>query len=288
MPLVTTLEGRMQDLGGCTVRRVLPQIRRRTVGPFIFLDHMGPATFKAGQGLDVRPHPHIGLATLTYLLEGALLHRDSLGTVQEIRPDAVNWMVAGRGIVHSERTPAALRAAGPRLHGAQLWVALPKEHEEAEPEFHYHQPGQLPRTRHAGAAVKILLGQAYGEKSPVKLFSPAFLVDAQIPAGAQLPIPEGPAERAVYVLDGAVVADRVELIPGRMAVFTPGQPAHVLAKGEARVLLLGGEPLPEPRHIWWNFVATEQATIEEAKKAWEEGLFDEIPGESDRMPLPTA
>jgi redox-sensitive bicupin YhaK (pirin superfamily) len=286
MPIELTLEGRTQDLGGFAVRRVLPQIKRRMVGPFIFLDHMGPATFNAGAGLDVRPHPHIGLATFTYLYEGEILHRDSLGSVQPIRPGAVNWMIAGRGIVHSERTPPQLRAAGGRLHGIQIWVALPKEHEEAEPEFHHHQIGQLPRTRHAGAEVKILLGEAYGERSPVKLLSPAYCVDAIFPAGATLPMPEGHAERAVYVVDGAVVADRVELAPGRMAVFAPDKPAVVLAKTEARVMLLGGAPFPEPRHIWWNFVATSKETIEEAKKAWEEGLFDEVPGESERIPLP--
>src|SRR5262245_35610116 len=288
MPIDLTLDGRLQDLGGFTVRRVLPQIKRRMVGPFIFLDHMGPAVFKAGTGVDVRPHPHIGLATVTYLYEGEILHRDSLGSVQPIRPGAINWMIAGRGIVHSERTPPELRAAGPRLHGIQTWVALPKEHEEAEPEFFHHQPGQLPRTRHAGAEVRILLGQAYGEKSPVKLFSPAYYVDALIPAGATLPMPEGHPERAVYVVDGAVVADRVELTPGRMAVFTADKPAVVLAKTNTRLLLLGGDPFPEPRHIWWNFVATSKETIEEAKKAWEDDMFDPVPGDDDRIPLPTS
>jgi redox-sensitive bicupin YhaK (pirin superfamily) len=271
------------------VGRVLPAIGQRMVGPFAFFDHMGPAALPPGRGIDVRPHPHINLATVTYLFEGEIEHRDSLGSHQVIRPGEINWMTAGRGIAHSERTPAALRAQGPRAHGIQLWVALPTAHEEAEPAFHHHPAGDLPEVAAPGGVpVRVLVGQAFGATSPVRTFSPMFYVEASLPPGATLPVPDGYRQRAAYAVEGAFRSSDGELVEARrMALFTEGADAAVRAEGPCRVVLLGGEPLDGPRFIWWNFVSSSQQRIEAAKRDWREGRFPRIPGDDvEFIPLP--
>ena len=281
------IEPRRRDLGGLTVRRVLPSVRRRRVGPFVFLDHMGPVEFAAGTGMDVRPHPHINLATVTYLWEGAIDHRDSLGSFQAIQPGAINWMTAGRGIVHSERTPAVLRSASHRLHGTQLWVALPGEREEMAPAFHHHSAESLPRIERARASIRLLLGSAWGSTSPVQTYSPLFYADVALPAGSELELPGEYPERAAYLVQGSLAlgAERVLSEP-QLLVFHPGE-ATVRAVAETRLLLLGGSPLESVRHIWWNFVSSSKERIERAKQDWREGRFPLVPGdENERVPLP--
>ncbi|MCB9542362.1 MAG: pirin family protein [Myxococcales bacterium] len=277
---------RERDLGGFTVRRVLPWVKRRMVGPFIFLDQMGPVELAAGTGMDVRPHPHIGLATVTYLFEGAFEHRDSLGSFQVIRPGAVNWMTAGRGIVHSERTGAAERVIGGRVFGMQSWVALPVEAEEVAPSFVHHPAETLPAFGVEGAALRLIAGTAYGQKSPVEVFSPLFYVDAVVPRGARLPLPAEHEERAVYVAvgAGAVAGEPVEA--GTMVVVRPGADAGFTAAVDSRVMLLGGAPVG-PRLVWWNFVSSRADRIEQAKADWAAGRFGKVPGdEIEFIPLP--
>lgn len=282
------LEGRPRDLGGFAVRRVLPAGGLQTVGPFIFFDHMGPARFAPGQGVDVRPHPHIGLATVTYLFEGEFLHRDSLGTAQRIRPGDVNWMVAGRGIVHSERTPPDVRGAagGSAIHGIQTWVALPQSSEEAEPSFEHHPAATLPEIRAAGATMRLIAGEACGRRAPTSVFSPMFYLAATIEAGAAVELPGEYAERAVYVAEGQVVVAGEQHGVGHMVVFEAGTPASLRAVTAARVMLLGGAPLDGPRHIWWNFVSSSAARIERAKDDWRAERFAAVPGDDERIPLP--
>ena len=283
----TTIAGRSRDLGGFAVRRVLPAPGHRLVGPFIFFDHMGPATFAPGTGMDVRPHPHINLATVTYLFEGEILHRDSLGSEQVIRPGEINWMTAGRGIVHSERTPPDRRAAGQRLDGIQLWVALPRADEETEPAFHHHGAATLPELRQDGAHIRVLAGSAYGAVSPVHTFSPLFYADVTMTASSTIALPDEYEERAAYIADGVVTcgADRFEA--GRMLVFTRGARAVVRAESPARVVLVGGAPIDGERHIWWNFVSSSETRIEQAKREWKEGRFPTVPGdELEHIPLP--
>jgi redox-sensitive bicupin YhaK (pirin superfamily) len=280
------IAGREAPLGGFTVRRVLPFRHRRSVGPFVFFDHMGPVEFQAGHGMDVLPHPHIGLATVTYLFEGSAVHRDSLGLVQPIRPGDVNWMTAGRGIVHSERTGPEERARGGRLHGVQTWVALPHEAEEADPDFQHVPGGELPSFEVGGSAVRLVLGRVHGRQSPVRAASEMFYLEARIPQGAALPVPEEHEERAVYVVDGLVRAGGEEVAAGVMAVLRPGVKMGVEAVSAAHVLLLGGAPLDGPRHIWWNFVSSSVERIERAKRDWAEGRFPPIPGETEFVPLP--
>lgn len=284
----TIIEGRARDLGGFSVGRVLPSARRRLVGPFIFFDHMGPAAFEPGQGIDVRPHPHINLATVTYLFEGEIVHRDSLGSLQAIRPGAINWMTAGSGIVHSERTGPELRKAGSRLHGLQLWVALPKAQEETEPDFRHYPAADLPEIRQGGARVRVLAGTAYGAASPVRTLSPLFYVEAIVAAGGELPLPEKHPERAAYVVEGAMRCGEVLIEPRRMAVFAPGPTPPLRAESAARVVLIGGAPLDGERHIWWNFVSSSRERIEQAKRDWKEGRFQPVPGETEFIPLPEA
>jgi redox-sensitive bicupin YhaK (pirin superfamily) len=285
--LEVVVEPRTRDLDGLSVERVLPAVARRMVGPFIFLDHLGPALLRPPAALDVRPHPHIGLATVTYLLEGEILHRDSLGSAQVIRPGAVNWMTAGRGIVHSERTPGALRSGPAPLHGLQLWVALPRASEEAPPAFHHHPAETLPLLEEAGVRLRLLAGQAYGARTPVHAHSPLFLAEATLPAGAVLPLPREPVERAVYVVDGALEAGAARVPAGRLAVLRPRGAPRLQAVGPTRLLLLGGEPLGEPRHAWWNFVSSSRQRIEEAKADWAAGRFPKVPGdEVEFTPLP--
>jgi redox-sensitive bicupin YhaK (pirin superfamily) len=283
-PIATFIDACLRDLGGFTVGRVLPSAARRQVGPFVFFDHMALAP---GQGVDVRPHPHIGLATVTYLFEGEIVHRDSLGTHQPIRPGDINWMTAGRGIVHSERSPPELRRADSHLHGLQLWVALPLEHEETAPEFHHHPAGSLPSLELSGARIRVLAGDAYGERSPVKTFSPLFYAEVAMPAGCDLPVPGEHEERAAYVVDGAVTCSNERAEPHRMLVFAKGAEVTLHATGEARVVLLGGAPLEGERHVWWNFVSSSRERIEEAKRDWKEGRFPNVPGdEAEFIPLP--
>jgi len=282
----TIIEARTRDLGGFSVGRVLPSARRRLVGPFIFFDHMGPVAFPPGQGIDVRPHPHIHLATVTYLFEGEIVHRDSLGSLQAIRPGAINWMTAGRGIVHSERTAPELRTAGSRLHGLQLWVALPKAHEESEPDFRHYPAASLPEVEQRGARVRVLAGTAYGAASPVQTLNPLLYVEATIPAGGELPLPEEHRERAAYVVEGVIRCGAERLDPLRMAVFAPGSAPPLRAESAARVMLIGGAPIDGERHLWWNFVSSSRDRIEQAKRDWKEGRFPPVPGETEFIPLP--
>jgi redox-sensitive bicupin YhaK (pirin superfamily) len=282
------IEGRRHDLGdGFTVRRLLPALLARHVGPFVFFDHMGPADFAPGKGMDVRPHPHIGLATITWLFEGSIRHRDSLGSLADIRPGEVNWMTAGRGIVHSERTPPDARRDGQRLHGIQLWVALPREDAEVVPEFHHHDADALPRIRRDGAQLLLVAGHAYGERSPVKVFAPMFLIEASLAAGAVLDWPDGHAERGVYVIEGEIEWDGVVVGTDRMAVQGGRAASPLRSRGPGRVILFGGAPLDGERHLWWNFVASSRERIEQAKADWAAGRFGVVPGDEDEfIPLP--
>ena len=283
--IAQVVESRKRDLGGFQVRRVLPWGGGRMVGPFIFLDQLGPVQFAPGQGIDVRPHPHIGLATVTYLFDGELVHRDSLGVVQTIRAGDVNWMTAGRGIVHSERTGPQKRASGQRMHGLQSWVALPREYEEAEPTFDHTPAAQLPEQNKDGVKLRVIAGRAFGFASPVQACSEMFYVDAAMRADARLDMPADYAERAAYVLQGKVAAEGQEFDSGTLLIFSAGSQAHLLAKGASRVALLGGAPLGE-RHIWWNFVSSSQERIEQAKRQWAAGAFPQVPGEDEFIPLP--
>jgi redox-sensitive bicupin YhaK (pirin superfamily) len=282
---------RTADLGdGLTVHRALPAAERRMVGPFIFFDAIGPALLQAGKGLDVRPHPHIGLATVTYLFEGEILHRDSLGSVQPIRPGEVNWMIAGRGIVHSERTPPELRVHESRLSGIQTWVALPKRHEEADPGFFHHDAAALPVLEGDGKRVRLIIGSLYGTRSPVQTFSEMFYAEVNLDPGVTLSIPNEHEERAAYVLEGAieVLPSGEHFRPGRLVVFRAGS-VLVLRAGPARVrlMLLGGETMDGPRHIWWNFVSSSRERIEQAREDWRAGRSGAVAGDPEFIPLPS-
>jgi len=280
---------RQRDLGDFAVRRVLPAVGLQTVGPFIFFDHMGPADFGPGQGVNVRPHPHIGLATVTYLFEGAFMHRDSLGTAQVIRPGDVNWMVAGRGIVHSERTPPEVRDAAGRTqaHGIQTWVALPRAEEEREPSFAHHAAASLPRIAQPGVILTVIAGNAYGQRSPVEVFSPTLYVDAQLAGGAQIEVPDEHAQRACYVAQGRIEIDGHAYDEGQFAVLAADAgPVPVRALQAARVMLAGGAPLDGLRHIDWNFVSSSRERIEAARRDWREHRFAPVPGDDERIPLP--
>jgi redox-sensitive bicupin YhaK (pirin superfamily) len=280
------IEPRSRDLGGFEVGRVLPVAGRRTVGPFIFFDEMGPAAFAPGRGIDVRPHPHIGLATVTYLFEGEIHHRDSLGYHQPIHPGDVNWMTAGRGIVHSERTGPEERARAGRLHGIQSWVALPKAAEETEPAFHHHPGDSLPLVERDGVRMRLIAGAAYGARSPVAVFSDMFYLDAAVPGGAALDLSDEYAERAVYIVSGTIEVAGESHGRGRMLVFAPEVQVTVRAVEPARLMLLGGAAMDGPRHIWWNFVSSSKDRIEQAKAEWKAGGFPPVPGETEFIPLP--
>jgi redox-sensitive bicupin YhaK (pirin superfamily) len=283
----TIIDARPRDLGGLKVGRLLPSAARRLVGPFIFFDHMGPAELGPGEGMDVRPHPHVGLATVTYLFEGEIVHRDSLGSHQPIRPGDVNWMTAGRGIVHSERTSADLRRTGSKLDGLQLWVALPRVDEETAPQFHHHPADTLPTLEREGAAIRVLAGTAYGATAPVRTFSPLFYLDVTIPAGCTLPIPREHEERAAYVVKGAIGCDAEQAAPGRMLVLEPGADVALRAESDSRVVLLGGAPIDGQRQLWWNFVSSSKERIEQARRDWREQRFPKVPGdEIEFIPLP--
>jgi redox-sensitive bicupin YhaK (pirin superfamily) len=283
------ITGKAHDLGdGFFVTRLLPQIARRSIGPFVFFDYFGPVDFAPGKGVDVRPHPHIGLATVTYLFDGAQMHRDTLGSVQEITPGDVNWMTAGRGIAHSERTGQDMRARGHRLHGIQSWVGLPQADEEAEPAFHHFARDQLPEWESKGVALRLIAGEIFGQKSPVKVFSPIFYADARFAAGGALHYASEHEERAFFVIDGEVQTGVNEVHgPGAMLMLDKGEEVTLYADAPARVMLLGGAPLDGPRHIWWNFVSSSQERIERAKQEWKDGKFGLIPGDDKEfIPLP--
>lgn len=285
--VTTVVVPRSRDLGdGFMVERVLPAAQQRAVGSFVFFDRMGPVAFDSGRGLDVRPHPHIGLATVTYLFEGEILHRDSLGTVQPIRPGAVNWMTAGSGIAHSERTPAALRNSGSRLAGIQLWVALPRALEETAPDFAHYPAEAIPEIREDGATIRLILGTLRGTASPVRTSSALLYADCALATGGRFTIPADQPERAIYVLLGAVEAAGVRFEAGRLVAFGAGRQVELRAAEPARILLLGGEPLDAPRHMWWNFVSSSKERIEQAKADWQSGRFSPVAGETEFIPLP--
>ncbi|GAB1579106.1 pirin family protein [Bordetella petrii] len=290
MSLVETLViPRTSDLGGgLEVRRALPSAQRRTVGPFVFLDEMGPALFAPGAGVDVRPHPHIGLSTVTYLYEGAMMHRDGAGHVQEIRPGEVNWMTAGRGIVHSERTPDAQRQAGQQLAGLQLWVGLPASHEETDPGFVHYGLDAQPVVEGEGVRAQVVAGSLFGRASAVRTLSPLFFGDIALQAGARVVVQPEYEERAAYLSRGAVEVDGQVYQPGQLLVFAAGRPVTIRAVDAARLAVLGGEPLDGPRFVWWNFVSSSKDRIEQAKQDWQRDRFGQVvPGdETEYIPLP--
>jgi hypothetical protein len=289
----TIVEPRRRDLGGFEVGRVLPSAGRRMVGPFIFFDEMGPAEFGPGEGIDVRPHPHIGLATVTYVFEGEIRHRDSLGFDQVIRPGDINWMIAGRGIVHSERTDDHRRKTGQRLHGIQCWIALPDHAAETAPAFHHHPKSSLPAIERGGARMRLLLGEAFGERAPAEIFSPIFYFGVEADKGAHVSLPSDHDERALYILDGGVDIDGERHGRGEMIIFAPGADPRLNVTAPLRAMLLGGAPLG-PRRIWWNFVASTQERIDAARRDWAAsaaagfagGAFALPPGEEEFIPLP--
>lgn len=288
MPLIDlTIAPRDKDLGGFSVRRVLPFAKRRMVGPFIFFDHIGPAQFDPGNGIEVRPHPHIGLATVTYLFEGKIFHRDTLGSEQAITPGAVNWMTAGKGIAHSERTPLDEKGKPHPLHGIQSWVALPKALENTAPAFHHHASDTLPEFSLPGVSLKLIAGSAFGYESLVNILSPLFYLEARMQAGSTLTLPENYVERALYPLEGKLRIGDAEILPLTMPVFAQGETIIIEALQPARVMLLGGDPFAQARFIWWNFVASSEEAIEQAKEDWKTGRFGTIPGDDKEfIPLP--
>ena len=287
-PIELLVQGRAHDLGGgFAVRRVLPSVKRRMVGPFIFLDHFGPMDVPPGGGMEVRPHPHIGLATVSYLFEGGIFHRDSLGYAQAIRPGDVNWMTAGSGIVHSERTEPEMRATGFRMHGVQTWVALPKSHEETAPSFEHIEAARLPAWQEGGTALRLIVGTYAGRTAPTTHFSPIFYVGVEASAGAKLAIPPEHEERAIYIADGAFTIGDRQLVVGDLAVLTPGQAAEAIAGADgAKAMLLGGATMDGPRHIWWNFVSATKERIEKAKADWRDQRMGKVPGDDEFIPLP--
>jgi redox-sensitive bicupin YhaK (pirin superfamily) len=281
-----TLVPATRDLGdGFEVRRALPAAERRTVGPFVFLDEMGPVTMAPGTGLDVRPHPHIGLATVTYLFEGEILHQDSLRVRQPIRPGDVNWMIAGRGIVHSERTPAALRASGHVVWGLQAWLGLPEHEEERMPSFRHHPASELPVHSKEGVDLRLIAGTLFGLRSPVQTLSPMFYADARLQAGTRLELTPEHEERAAYIAEGSVSIGGQSFARGCLVVLRPALHIALKAEGPARVMLLGGQPLGT-RYLWWNFVSSSKARIDQAKDDWRAGRFGGVPGDPEFIPLP--
>jgi redox-sensitive bicupin YhaK (pirin superfamily) len=285
--------GKTHDLGdGFMVARMLPQIARRSVGPFLFFDYFGPADFPPGKGVDVRPHPHIGLATVTYLFDGAQMHRDTLGSVQEIKPGDVNWMTAGRGIAHSERTGSELRARGHRLHGIQTWVGLPQKDEETDPHFQHFAAAELPEREDKGVTLRMITGEGFGLASPVKTFSPIFYAEARFQPGGSFTVTADHEERALFIVEGELQigggGQGVEVHgAGAMLFLDPGEIVTLFADAPARVMLFGGAPLDGPRHLWWNFVSSSKERIEAAKSDWRTGLFGKIPGDDEEfIPLP--
>lgn len=285
-PVELIITPKARDLGEFSVRRVLPSSKRATIGPFVFFDHMGPVEFAPGQGIDVRPHPHIGLATVTYLFSGSMLHRDSLGSEQLITPGAVNWMVAGRGITHSERTSPIARTLTELVEGLQVWVALPVEHEEMAPDFIHYSAEELPQVEREGVCIRVLAGEAFGVCSPVVIQSPLFYVDISLQAGASIVADMPYTERALYLVSGRLALDGEHYGPGKMLLLNTARAITITALEPARFVMLGGEPFAEPRYVWWNFVSSNRARIEQAKTDWRLGRFERVPGETEFIPLP--
>ena len=284
--MTTIIAPRVHDLGGFQVRRAVPSVQARSVGPFVFVDHMGPAIFEAGRGIDVRPHPHIGLATLTFLWAGTITHRDTLGSHQDINAGDVNWMTAGRGIAHSERTPMKLREAEQALHGMQTWVALPRSDEETTPGFHHHPAASLPRIECDGALLRIIAGRSYERESPVRVFADTLCVAIDLAADASITLDDRHVERALYVLDGEAQIDGADIPTQHLVVLDRGTRPTLRAKTPLKAMLLGGEPLDAPRHLWWNFVSSSKERIEQARQDWLEGRFGKIAGDDEFIPLP--
>lgn len=279
---------RSRDLGGFSVRRALPSTERRMVGPFIFLDQMGPAVFRPGDGLDVRPHPHIGLSTVTYLFDGEITHRDSLGTELAIRPGAINLMTAGRGIVHSERTGLETRRRGTNMLGLQAWVALPRDQEECAAQFDHYADATIPTVAAEGKSVRVLMGSAYGVTSPVRTDYDTLYVDVDLAAGARLPVDADTEERALYIVSGEIdiLGDRFGV--GSLLILRPGDRITVTAVTATRFAIVGGATMDGPRHIWWNFVSSSKERIDQAKEDWKAGRFDKVAGDDEFIPLPEA
>lgn len=282
----TVIVPRARELGGFEVRRALPSARRQMVGPFIFWDQMGPAEFILGQGIDVRPHPHIGLATVTYLFDGEVVHRDSLGTHETIRPGALNLMSAGRGIVHSERTGQEARSTGAKLFGIQAWVALPESHEEGDPTFTHYGEDLLPVLQGRGVTMRLIAGEAFGTKSPVATPMAMIYADVALEAGASVPFDPDYEERGIYTVKGEIDIAGDRFGPGQLLVFKPGDRITVRALSPARMMFLGGAPMEGRRYIWWNFVSSRKDRIDQAKADWSQGRFDSVPGETEFIPLP--
>jgi redox-sensitive bicupin YhaK (pirin superfamily) len=278
---------RTRDLGdGFQVRRALPHGKRQMVGPFIFFDHFGPVQFVAGKGMDVRPHPHIGLATVTYLFDGSIMHRDSEGNIQEIQPGAMNLMTAGRGIAHSERTPDVERANGQSMLGLQSWIALPAGKEEIAPSFQHYGAATLPTVQDKGFSAKIIAGKSFGVASKVEMVSDWFYVEVALDAGMSAPLDADHEERAIYLVDGEVEIAGDKFVAPQLLIFRPGDRITVKALRKTRMMFLGGSALEGPRHIWWNFVSSSKERIEQAKADWKAGRFEHVPGEHEFIPLP--
>jgi redox-sensitive bicupin YhaK (pirin superfamily) len=287
VPIALQLTGHEKDLGGgFLVRRLLPDARQRSVGPFIFFDHFGPAQELPGVNHDVRPHPHIGLATVTYLFEGAMMHRDSLGSAQLIEPGAINWMTAGRGIVHSERRPGHLHDVAFVNHGLQLWTALPLEHEETEPSFSHTPADAIPECGVGDARVRVLVGEAFGARSPVPALSRTLYLDVRLPVGGRMELPALEAQQAIYAVEGELQVDGAPLPPRRMAVLAPGAAVALSAPAGARLVLVGGDALDAPRHMWWNFVSSRKDRILQASADWQAMRMGTVPGDAEFIPLP--
>ncbi len=281
-----TIAPRVHDLGGFQVRRAVPSVQARSVGPFVFVDHMGPAVLEPGHGIDVRPHPHIGLATVTFLWAGTIRHRDSLGSVQDIAPGDVNWMTAGRGIAHSERSPNEARDSPRALHGMQTWVALPKANEETTPAFFHHAAHALPRIEQPGVLLRVIAGRGYGLESPVEVYADTFNIAVDLDQDAEIPVDEFHVERALYVLEGDAQLDGTDIPSRHLVLLDRGTRHRLRAKTPLKAMLLGGEPLDGHRHVWWNFVSSSRDRIEQAKLDWIEGRFGSIAGETEFIPLP--
>lgn len=287
MSVLLTLGGHDKDLGGgFKVRRLLPAAQRQAVGPFLFFDHFGPVTIAPGGSHDVRPHPHIGLATVTYLFDGAIMHRDSLGFERCIAPGAINWMTAGRGIVHSERGPQELKAETYTNHGIQLWAALPREHEEVAPDFEHTPAEAIPSLVLGGTRVRVLIGEAFGQTSPVRTFSPTLYLDVQLAAGEAFELPPLAQELAVYTVDGDILIDGEEVAAHKLALLAPGVAVTLRAAQATRLMVIGGDVLDGHRFIWWNFVSSRKERIVQASRDWEAQAMGQVPGEVEWIALP--